>query len=229
MSAATITNIKTWANNNEEEDGMNDGHSHIWLRMIEQCGIESFTHKNILDFGCNQGGFLRLLNHKKPFKSALGVDIAEDSLAKATAAKPANAPIAYQNAAVLETKANEFDVAFSHEVIYLLPDLKAHAQTINRVLKSGGIYFAAIGCYIENPLWPKWREYIASYSNVPVPDYSINDYANAFLDAGFKVEARALKPDDFMEYNAADKVYFPTVIDHINYHTNNKILFKLTK
>lgn len=227
MSTAEIR-LQSWANSQTEEDAMNDGHAHIWRRMIAQSGLERLDSAKVLDFGCNQGGFLRMLYKMRPFGEGFGVDIAESSLAIANENVPAGAPISYAHVDALAGKDHYFDLAFSHEVIYLLPDLGTHARQIRGALKPGGAYFAAVGCYVENPLWAQWKPYITSYSNVPVPDYSINDYADAFRAEGFTIEARQLKVEDFLAFTSDDVGYFPTILDKLNYHNNHKILFKFT-
>jgi predicted rRNA methylase YqxC with S4 and FtsJ domains len=41
------------------------------------------SDRAILDFGCNQGGFLRFLYSQRPFKRGVGVDLARALLAAA--------------------------------------------------------------------------------------------------------------------------------------------------
>lgn len=45
---------------------------------------------------------------------------------------------------------NYFDIAFSHEVIYLIEDIAQHAADMLRVLKPGGVYYAVTGCQFDN-------------------------------------------------------------------------------
>lgn len=215
--------IKTWANNQAEEDAMNDDHYPLWLQMIAHIREESLSDATVLDFGCNQGGFLRLLSQRKPFRQGVGVDIAAESVEAAAKKAPAN--IAYRLADTLETELNRYDMAFSHEVIYLLADLPAHARQIKQVLKPGGVYYAAIGCHTDNPLWADWVKLIASYSTVPVQNYSLNDYADAFFNEGFKVSAKPYAFTDFVPLKH-NNPYFPKVADSLNYYTVQKTLFR---
>jgi hypothetical protein len=39
--------------------------------------------KALAQVGCNQGGFLRMLYDRHPYKSAVGIDIARESVARA--------------------------------------------------------------------------------------------------------------------------------------------------
>ena len=226
MSA--LAKLKTWTTSQEEEDRMFKGHFHHWRTMIEKIEERDLKNKRVLDFGCNQGGFLRMLYNNLPFDRALGVDIAEESFEKANRLNP-GLPISYQHADTLNGLEKEFDVAFSHEVIYLLQDLDAHAKTIGRVLKDNGVYYAATGCHTENPAWPQWHKAITDYSHIPVPNYSLDDYAAAFAKNGFRVEAQQFKSQGFIVTEPDDKVYYPRIIDKLNYYSQYKILFRFSK
>ena len=110
----------------------------------------------------------------------------------------------------------------------LLPDLAAHAQTIKSVLKPGGIYYAAIGCHTQNPQWDRWRGLITEYSNVPVQDYSLDDYANAFYAEGFSVSAKPYRFEGFVPLKN-ENPYFPSLRDSLDYHSTHKTLFRFRK
>ena len=51
----------------------------------------------------------------------------------------------------------DFDMAFSHEVLYLLGDLPAHAAGLLAALKPGGSYFAVVGVHAGSPLMSAWH------------------------------------------------------------------------
>lgn len=216
--------IKTWANSQSEEDAMYEDHLYLWHHLIDLIAEKDLTDKRVLDFGCNQGGFLRHLYDRSPFASGLGVDIAEASLADA-ASRLRGQPIEYAHGNTLFMHENGFDIAFSHEVLYLLDDLRLHARTIKNSLKSGGVYYAAIGCHTGNPLWKHWKNLISSYSNVPVQNYSLDDYAEAFFAEGFEVSARPFRLEGFVPLKR-DNAYFPRLSDSLDYHTTQKTLFR---
>lgn len=100
MSADAVK-LQTWTTSQEEEDRMFTGHFHHWKTMIANVQERDLRDKCVLDFGCNQGGFIQMLYNTLPFKKAAGVDIAEDSLAKA-AKRNAHLPIDFYPAAELE-------------------------------------------------------------------------------------------------------------------------------
>jgi SAM-dependent methyltransferase len=218
--------ISTWYIDPDAEDRMADGHAPIWRHLIGLIMEKDLTAKSVLDFGCNQGGLLRHLYAIRPFRKALGIDIAEASIAKADTLK-GNLPIQHEVGGTVSGWAEEFDLAISHEVIYLVPDIAAHAADIFHALKSGGVYYAVTGCHTDNPLWPKWRALVAERTNTVVQDRSITDYAKAFQAAGFKVSARKLEFDGFLPYS--DNAWTPDLADSLDYYTQTKIVYRLVK
>ena len=216
--------VGRWTGGAETENAMEQEHAPLWQRMID-CIVEpSLSDKDVLDYGCNQGGFLRLRWQQKPFRKGMGVDIAAESVANAESRKPDDA-LSYRTLDVLDDCEAAFDVAFSHEVLYLLPDLAAHAKTMRCVLRPGGSYYAAIGCHTDNPFWENWKKLIAAYSAVPVQTYAPEDYLRAFDDQGFSVSVRPFMLQDFIPVKP-DNAYMPRVVDSIHYHTQYKLLFR---
>lgn len=110
-----MTQIDTWAKIQNEEDVMNDHHAPFWRAMIRQMSESDIHNSSVLDFGCNQGGFLRTLFRIKPFKKGLGVDLAVKSLETAKNLK-GNMPLHYETPEILEKMDAQFDIAFSHDV-----------------------------------------------------------------------------------------------------------------
>ena len=218
--------ITTWYVDPDAEDRMADGHAPIWRHLIEMIVERDLTHKSVLDFGCNQGGLLRHLYAIRPFRKALGIDIAAQSVAKAEAFK-GNIPVQHAVGGTLEGWVGEFDLAISHEVIYLVPDIDAHARDIFKALKPGGVYYAVTGCHTDNPLWPKWRDLVAQRTNTVVQDRSITDYAAAFTRAGFAVSGRKLEFDGFVPFY--EDGWMPDFADALDYYTQTKIVFRLVK
>lgn len=126
--------ITTWYVDPDADDRMSDGHAPIWRHLIGLIVERDLSEKNVLDFGCNQGGLLRHLYAIRPFHKALGIDIAEQSIAKAETFK-GNIPVQHAVGGSLDGWVEEFDLAISHEVIYLIEDIDAHAADIFKALK----------------------------------------------------------------------------------------------
>ncbi|MFT2603543.1 SAM-dependent methyltransferase, partial [Escherichia coli] len=67
--------IATWYVDPDAENAMADGHAPIWRHLIGLVPEQDLSTRTVLDFGCNQGGFLRHLHALRPFRKALGIDI----------------------------------------------------------------------------------------------------------------------------------------------------------
>ena len=68
----------TWHSDRAREFAMEEGHRPLWRHFIEAVPETDLSTRDVLDFGCNRGGFLRLLYALRPFRRGLGVDIARD-------------------------------------------------------------------------------------------------------------------------------------------------------
>jgi len=224
---ARPSTIATWNRNPADEEAMGAAHAPIWRRMIDVSVPHDFGDSTVLDYGCNQGGFLRLLYDNHPFESAVGIDIARESVARAELLK-GHRPISYKVADQAASVGQSFDFVFSHEVIYLLPDVAAHARDIRMAVRPGGTYIAAIGCHTDSSLWPRWRSLIAASSSIPIYDHSLEDVAKAFAETGFTVSVRPLALDAFMHVPIGS-AYFPKVTDQLRYYTADKVLFRFVR
>lgn len=222
-----VSRIATWFRDSAEEAAMEPDHAYLWEHFIRAAALPDLRAANILDYGCNRGGFLRQLYQRHPFAAACGVDIAADSLAAARQLA-ADLPVRFAPPESLAAEPARFDYAFSHEVLYLLPDLQQHVATIAATLKPNGVYYAAIGCHTGNPLWTEWRAIIARTTAIPVFDYSLDDYAAAFWQAGFDVAMRPFALDDFVMMKPAN-AYFPSVADSLAYHSGVKTIIRARK
>jgi hypothetical protein len=61
-----------------------------------------------------------------------------------------------------------------------------------------------------------------------VQDYNLDDYAQAFFDAGFSVSARPYAFQGFVPLKKRN-AYFPRIADSLHYHTVDKTLFRFVK
>jgi SAM-dependent methyltransferase len=217
----------TWHSEPAFEPAMEESHRPMWRHFINIIPEHDLSTREVLDFGCNRGGFLRLLHALKPYRRALGVDIAEASIAAARDLR-GTAPVEFAATDDLSPWADRFDVAFSYEVIYLLPDIKGHARAINKSLRSGGVYYAVTGCHTASPLWSHWKDLIGGSTNAPVQNRSPDEYADAFASAGFDVSVRRFGYDTFTPTHK-DRKYYPTLLDAIDYPAVHKLLFRLVK
>jgi len=227
MAADDTGTIPTWHKDRTRESAMGPAHAPVWRHLIDLVPERDLTHAQVLDFGCNQGGFLRLLHAIRPFRFGLGVDIAAESVARAEQLK-GDLPLAYDLVPGLAAHPGRFDLAFSHEVIYLVPDVVGHARQVLAALRPGGVYYAATACHTGNRLWPLWRRLIEDRSRLEFPDRSLDDYAGAFHEAGFAVEMRSFGHGGFAPYEPGS-AYYPTAEDRMYAMTEAKVLFRLVK
>jgi SAM-dependent methyltransferase len=219
--------IATWNRNPAEEEAMGAVHAPVWRRMIDVSVPHDLHDSTILDYGCNQGGFLRMLYDRHPFKSAVGIDIARESVARAELLK-GHRPIDYKITDRASALGRSFDYVFSHEVLYLLENLAAHANDMKAALRPGGAYVAAMGCHTDSAVWPRWRKLIADTSSIPIFDHSLDAVAKAFSETGFTVAVRPLDLDAFMPVTVGS-AYFPKVVDQLRYYSQDKVLFRFVR
>jgi SAM-dependent methyltransferase len=219
--------IATWNRNPADEEAMGAAHAPIWRRMVDVSVPHDLSASTVLDYGCNQGGFLRLLYDTHPFKSAIGIDIARESVGRAELLK-GHRPIDYKVTNSAASLARTFDFAFSHEVLYLLQDLSTHANDMRAALRPGGAYVAAMGCHTDSATWTHWRKLISETSSIPIYDHSLEEVAKIFSAAGFTVGVRPLALDAFMPVTVGSP-YFPKITDQLRYYNTDKVLFRFVK
>jgi SAM-dependent methyltransferase len=180
--------------------GVAGGNITFWTAMIREVIPPPTGKEVVLDYGCGEGQFLRLMHNMRPFGRGLGVDIAPDVIARARKNRRDGEPIDYELTSVLEGISETFDLVFSQEVFWMIDDLSSLAANIYRVMKDKGEYYATMGCHIENPLWPHRRELLKKEGH-RVYDYSLDEVARVFYEAGFEVGLKKLPVDYFNIYH----------------------------
>lgn len=208
---------------------MQEEHVPYWQAMIDYMVERDLAECTVLDFGCNQGRFLQLLYEQRRFREGVGVDASEEAIARARE-EAGDLPLRFEVGGSVAHYRDAFDLAFSHEVLYLLEDLDQHAGELAKALKPGGVYYASIGAHLENPLWPRWRQVLRDQANIPPRDYSLEEVAAAFKAAGFGVGARRLRVPIFHPYDPeTDGLFYPTLKAKLDYFDYDKILFRFVK
>jgi SAM-dependent methyltransferase len=163
---------------------MQDAHQFVWEAMLESVDVP-VAQKRILDVGCNRGGFLRYLADSFHIGEGFGYDPAAGAIQDARALAGGR-PLTFEAAEGVPTAWGGFDVAFSHEVLYLLHDLKAHASALFEALVPGGVYFAVMGVHSASPMIAEWHQDNRESLSMPAL-YNLDDVAETFGDAGFNV------------------------------------------
>lgn len=187
---------KPWHLYDAYDIGIEGGNITFWSAMIREVIPPNTRKEVVLDYGCGEGGFLRLLNQMRPFASGLGVDIDCPAIEKAKRNVRDGEPIKYDNPSALEGTKEHFDFVFSQELFWMIEDLSGLAKTLYSVLKDKGEYYATMGCHIENPLWPHRRRLLKD-EGVETFDYSLDEVADIFYSAGFEVGLKRLPVDYF--------------------------------
>lgn len=218
---------KSWSGTVADDYSMGDSHVVSWQAIIDNIVEPDLSGVDILDFGCNQGKFLRQLYAQKPFNSGTGIDLAADTVAAAQS-RITNEPIFYEVSGNPAELSKTFDLAFSHEVLYLLPDLDAHAANMRKSLNDNGAYYIALGAHTDNPLWPRWYDIVKEFSPVSPQNYSTEDIAAAFARNGFMVSAQKMPCRGFLAYNPASR-YYAHFYEKLTYYFENFVLFRMQK
>jgi SAM-dependent methyltransferase len=174
----------------ETEGAMDEEHHFIWRAMLRTVDVD-LTGTRVLDVGCSRGGLLRMLVDEARVEQGSGYDPAAGSISFAEERSDGR-PLTFAVADRLPEGWTDFDVAFSHEVLYLLHDLQQHAADMRHALRPGGIYYAVMGTHDRNPMMPAWHRSMSKRLSMP-PIYSLDDVVSAFADAGFEAHVSRLR------------------------------------
>jgi SAM-dependent methyltransferase len=207
-----------------EDEAMQDEHGFVWLAMLETIDI-NLAGKRVLDAGCNRGGFLRLLADKCSVEEGFGYDPAAAAIDDAKMLVGGR-PLHFETADTVPTGWDNFGVAFSHEVLYLLHDLPAHAAAIFEALAPGGVYYAVMGVHTGSPLMAEWHSANAAELGLPQL-YEIDDVVTTFRRAGFDVSLARLAvkfvPVAGHGHNGSQ------LLDWLSYYYDQKLLFRFDR
>ncbi len=206
---------------------MQDEHGFIWKAMLETVD-EDLAGKRVLDAGCNRGGFLRLLVDTAGIAEGHGYDPASDAIADARRLAGGR-PLTFEVAQTVPDGWGEFDVAFSHEVLYVLKDLVAHAAGLFAALKPGASYFAVMGVHQESPMMSAWHAESALELDLPRL-YSLDEVAGVFESAGFSVSVANLRLG-FVPVSAHrhGHDHRSDLLAWLDYYTRQKVLLRFTR
>ncbi len=194
--------------------------------MISCINERDLSAQSVLDFGCNLGGFLKLLYERQSFHYGLGVDIDLDFL-KYAAEQSINLPIEYVSTLESPRFSALFDIAFSHEVIHLLPDLDEHAETIWRVLKGGGRYYL-LKTYSTSEVWNLTNaglvgNEISGFHREP------EEVIDIFERRGFHPAVRPLPFNWFAPCGLATYERYVNFRGMLDHYMHRKLLFRFTR
>jgi SAM-dependent methyltransferase len=210
-----------------EDEAMQDEHGFIWRAILDTIDIDP-AGRRVLDAGCNRGGFLRLLVDRAGIRAGYGYDPASGAIDDARRLA-GDRPLTFETAASVPPGWVEFDVAFSHEVLYLLPDLPSHAAAMWAALHPGAPYFAVMGVHAGSPLMSAWHA--ASSDELELPRlYDLDEVVDTFESAGFDSAVARLQLR-FLPVTAhrGGSRGRADLLDWIRYYCDDKVLLRFTR
>jgi SAM-dependent methyltransferase len=204
-----------------EDAAMQDEHGFVWRAMLDTIDVD-VGGLRVLDAGCNRGGFLRLLAGERGIDAGYGYDPASGAIADARRLA-GDLPLVFEVGDTVPTGWDGFDVAFSHEVLYVIHDLGAHAAAIHQALVPGGVYYATMGVHAAAPTMAEWHERNAERLRLPAL-YALDDVIAAFAAAGLEAAVARLK----MGFVPATRhaASFPASLE---YYYDDKVILRLAK
>jgi SAM-dependent methyltransferase len=193
--------------------------------MLDTIDID-LAGKRVLDAGCNRGGFLRLLADRCGIAEGFGYDPASGAIEDARRLA-GRRPLEFEAADTVPTGWDGFDAAFSHEVLYLLHDLSAHARAIFAALAPGGVYYAVMGVHSASPLMADWHRANADELHLPKL-YDIDEVIAAFTAAGFDAAAARLAVR-FVPTAGHGHHDRGRLLDWLDYYHDQKLLLRFSR
>ncbi len=204
-----------------EDEAMQGEHVFVWSAMLDSIDSD-LAGTRVLDIGCNQGGFLRLIYDDCRIAEGWGYDPASAAVADARRLA-GERPLRFEVAEGVPVGWEGFNAAFSHEVLYLVHDLRDHADNVFEALAPGGSYYAVIGVHSASPVAAEWHR--AHSAELALPElYDIDDVVDSFAEAGFEVAASRLKIGFIPAAGHAWKL-----LEWLDYYNETKVLLRFTR
>lgn len=193
--------------------------------MIRQIRTKHRGDESVLDYGCGEGKFLWVLHRLRPFAEGVGVDIDPAALDRGRASLRDDEPIEFGLPDLLERQPRSFDQVFVQEVFWMIGDLALLAKKLHSLTRDLGECYATMGCHVDNPLWSHRKAWLKE-KGFTAFDYSIDETAKIFHEAGFDVGVKRLQVDEFINYHPE---YTPTMtsslVEQISAAAEHKMLF----
>ncbi len=210
-----------------DDEAMQDEHGFIWRAMLATVDVE-LAGKRVLDAGCNRGGFLRLLVDQVGIAEGFGYDPAAGAIDDARRLSGGR-PLTFETAATVPEGWTRFDVAFSHEVLYLLEDLPGHAAAIYSALGDGSPYFAVMGVHAGSALMARWHAENAADLGLPRL-YDLDEVLETFESVGFDVAVARLKLDFVpVSGRGGGHTHHQGLTEWLDYYSRDKVLLRFTR
>lgn len=197
--------FEDWASRGRAE-GMAESHTPFVRPVFDRLPLEAGAR--YLDIGCGNGYTVCWAAERVgPAGEAVGIDVAPGMIARAGARCGDRPSVRFHVATFPDDHplpAEHFDVVFSMEVFYYLPDLKRALSEVRALLVPGGQFACQVDYYEENRAshaWPAdvgvamtplsargWREAFESVGLVVTEQFRVRLPADAATDAWQSVE-----------------------------------------
>jgi SAM-dependent methyltransferase len=215
----------------DESIRMQQSHVPKWRAMISAIIEPKRPDEVVLDYGCNLGGFLKLLHEERGFSLGVGVDTGRNLVNTARQAR-GTCPIEfheieYDKAVFLQNSPSMFDLAFSHEVLHLVRDIHEHAELIHAVLKADGSYYA-VRSFSKPEVWQRHKETLKKKGLQPFY-LSPDDIVDAFESKGFDVQARLLPFNWFTPCDRKKRDEYFGLMGMLEHYSQRKVLYRFAK
>ncbi len=177
----------SWAKD-DRADGMENEH---WPFVKQAFDLIPNNSGDYLEIGVGTGYAIRYMaNHQFSRGRCFGLDISSEmaGLAKQRCQEFKNISIEHADFLARDfSDLQKFSLIFSMEVFYYFPDIQKGLDKASSLLQPGGQLWVLLDYYKENKITHDWPE---KYQ-IPIRSWSMADYRNGFIDAGFsKVEQR---------------------------------------
>jgi SAM-dependent methyltransferase len=216
---------KTYWRGAAHDEAMQADHGFVWRAMLDTIDVD-VAGKRVLDAGCNRGGFLRLLADRAGIGEGFGYDPAPGAIEDARRLAEER-PLRFEVADTVPEGWAGFDVAFSHEVLYLVRDLGAHAHAVFAALAAGGVYYAVLGVHAGSPLMVDWHR--DNQRELDLPDlHDLDDLVATFEAAGFDVSVARLTIG-FVPARGHEHESRGSLLDWLDYYHEQKLLLRFAR
>ncbi|WP_068781387.1 class I SAM-dependent methyltransferase [Paenibacillus sp. GM2] len=202
-----------WQEGDNGDQEMEESHQTGWQQVIELIDSEDIEHRKVLDFGCNQGGFLRALYDCITFDHACGMDMARKAIEVAKERVGAY-PIEYFHTGDANSLNRKFHTVVSTSVLYLIENLDEHFSTISNVLEENGVYYASFADQSKNPSLHYMKEKIDKFGATKMQNKTLTEVVDQLVEHGFSVELRKEHTKPFYEVTQYKEFYL-SVDDYI--------------
>lgn len=150
--------FEDWAKSGRGQ-GMAESHTPFVRPVFEELPLP--TDGSYLDIGCGNGYTVRWAARSAPDGRAVGLDVSRRMIALARE-RSAGLPNAEYHVATFPNdhplEPGSFDVIYSMEVFYYLPDLGEGLDEVRRLLCPGGAFACQVDFYEENAASHSWPE-----------------------------------------------------------------------